>query len=166
MKINKGKILNINKRLISGGLSLTLVTLSLTGCGTNGRLEYEINEHGDNVCVSEASYDYLKECKVLVFEKNSKIMVCLAKEVNYDTYYNNYTAYYNIFGEQEIYRDGRDGNEKINSLKLLSNEPFVNYLIEYDKIKDTYTEQELKEIVDMIRDDYQKENNKELVKEK
>lgn len=85
------------------------------------------------------------------------------KVIEYNTYGKGkyYKRYFNVFGGQLIYNTLNDDSD----LKIVSEEDLTSYLVLYDKVKDYYSEEDLKEVLEQIRTDYEKENNKVLVKE-
>ena len=157
MKFSKGEIQNINKRLLSGVLSLTLMTVPLFGC--NGtELKYEKNSQGEMVCVSNIKHSYIEKYKVVVFGINNNQLFYITKVVDgkNDHYYE---EYYNIFGGELIYSSNKE-----SSLKIIKEEELINYLVLYDKVQQEYSEEDLKEILEQIKVDYKKETDKRLVK--
>ena len=155
MNIKKGKIRNINKKLIAGALVFTLVAVPLTGCQENEGFSYEINVQGEYIALGNVEYDFLKQCLFLVVE-NSK----------YDTieYYivkeNTIFYYVDIFNNKTVIDKNREENRKI-----LVNEKLSDYLYATNNIKASYTVEEVKLIFEQLKENYLKQNNKELVKE-
>lgn len=161
MKINKGTIKNINRKLIAGLLVVSL-TAGLTGCAIqNQGLEYSENIQGRYVCNTRAGYGYLKDCKVVVFELNDVHTIYIVRKLDRTPL--NSTAiryhYYNIFGNQLLY----DTFSESSSLKIIEETNLTDYLIIYNKVQIEYTEQELKDILEQIKTDYEEQKDKQLV---
>lgn len=163
MKINKGIIKNVNKRLFTGVMIFTISTTALMGCSHS--LEYVKNNHGELVCVNKVNHRYIEDYKVVVFEIDGNPTTFITKVIE-----NNGNGgkgpyckrYYNIFGDQLIY----DSLNKDSNLKIIEEEYLISYLVKYDKVKSEYSENDLKEVLELIKSDYQTEKNKELIKGK
>ena len=155
MKINKGIIKNINRKILAGGLALTLI--SSVGCTIKTDMKYRTDENGYIVGIDGSiSKGFLSNC-----------YFCKVK--------NNITEveYYTILKKQPVFTDRATFHKKYDLFtnQELTNENFeitdecsvTNYLNAINKIKDEYTEEELKEFVDEYAST--KEKNKELVKD-
>ena len=161
MKFSKGTIKNLNKRLLSGALCLTLIMVPLSGCDSS-KLRYKENSQGEMVCINNIKYQYIKKYKVVVLEIEDDIVFYIAKPIQLDPLGTGvpYADYYNVFGGQLVYST-KDDDSKI---KKIYDEYLTNYLISYDKVKEEYSEQELKEILELIKIDFKKQINRQLVK--
>ena len=169
MKINKGTIRNINKKLISGLLIVSLAA-PLAGCdskentGSYSWLEYKKDDSGAFVCNDVMTYEQIRDTKVIELGFDGRQTVYLAYLIDYSTALSNRSrTYYNVFGGQILYVKPDDDTE----LTILYEANLVDYLVSYDKVQDTYKEEELKKILEQIKADYeiQKEKDKQLVKE-
>lgn len=165
MKINKGTVKNINKKLIAGLLAVSLTT-TLSGCderanvGHYSWLEYEKDDSGMLVCKDVMVYDSIRQTKVVTFEFDGKRATYLAYFVSYNAGRDDQKEeYYNVFGGQVLYIK----QDKETKLKTLEENDLTDYLVSYNKVQSTYTEQELKDILNQIKEDYEQEKDKQLV---
>lgn len=165
MKINKGIVKNINKKLIASLLAVSLTT-SLTGCdeqlnvGRYDWLEYQKDDSGMMVCNDVMVYDRIRHTKVVTFEFDGNKATYLAYFVSYNNGRDNQKdVYYNVFGGQVLYIK----QDKETKLKILEENDLTDYLVSYNKVQSTYTEQELKDILNQIKEDYKEEKDKQLV---
>lgn len=165
MKFGKGTIKNINKKLIAGTLAMTLVMVPMFGCTNEQytKFEYCVNEHGGYTYSGVLLYSTIKDYKVVVLEKNDNYSIYIVSAVDgSDISKNNYRKeFYNIFGGNCIYDIQKDTDLNVVSEELLS-----DYLVVYDKVQNSYSAEEIEEILEQIKIDYSRKNNKQLVKEK
>ena len=168
MKFSKGVVKNINKKLLTGTLILTLVTTPLTGCSSStmdcNRFEYSVNEQGEYDVSGTVDYEVLKEYYFLVVENSSynttEFYICY-KDFHHRKYQQSYNTYYNIFNNQEIFDESLEDNRTI-----LFSGKLEDYLFAYNKIKANYKKEDVEQILEEMKKNYLKENNKQLVKEK
>lgn len=161
MKINKGIIENVNKKLLAEVLIFTLSTTPLVGCSNS--LKYEKNKQGELVCINKVKHSFVEDYKVVVFEIDGKQSIFIAEVLETNSFSGRGTyrkEYYNIFGGQLIYSSLNDDT----NLKIIEEEYLMSYLIKYDKVKSEYSEDDLKEILELIKNDYKKEKDKKLIK--
>ena len=165
MRINKGIVKNINKKLIAGLLAVSLTT-TFSGCdersnvGHYNWLEYKRDDSGILVCNDVMVYDAIRHTKIVTFDVDGKQATYLAYFASYNVgRYNQSDVYYNVFGGQVLYKK----QDKETKLTILEEEKLTDYLVVYDKIQNTYTEQELKDILNQIKEDYKEEKDKQLV---
>lgn len=166
VNINKCKISNLNKKLIAGLLAITLAA-PLVGCNNaeqNYGLEYTIDSEGRYV-YQNATFNSLKNCKVVVFECGEERIVYLTEVVSYTHRYGSTTHYYNIFGGQQLYWINSKGSTGSSSMTIEKEFSFTDYLVINGEVQQEYTEQELKDILEQIKADYELQNDKQLVKE-
>lgn len=153
MNIKSGRIKNINKKIIAGTLALTLLTFGLSGCASIKDIEYRKNEQGyvDGI-ENNVSYRLLEYCKFCKIENK------ITEETYYTIVYNpnNYrwVEGYDIFTGQNLF-EGSYNLEIIDSVK--------KWLNNLNMIKNEYTEEELKGILNAFIE--KQEKNKQLVKE-
>lgn len=162
MKISKGKISNVSKKIFAVGLTFVFLPTVFAGCMNHTNFVYERNEKGEYVCVENVEHNYLENCKVVVFELDGELSFYIAKVINYGTGASAHPCYYNVFGEQLIY-DASAGNT--SSIKIISEENLTAYLVAYDMVQHEYTEEDLYEVLERVKSDYESKNNKVLVKE-
>lgn len=157
MKTNKVIINNINKKLLAGTIALTLLTTSFTGCARTDYFEYTTNKQGENTCKNVVEYSRIEngEYKVIVLEYKSTLAIYITEKVSAGR-----DHYYSVFGYNEVY-----SNDGSFETVLLEESNLVDYLVTYDRVQKNYTEEEMQEILEQIKTDYEKDKNKELVKE-
>lgn len=153
MKIKKGIISNVNKKILTSSLALTLIVTS--GCTTIKDINYKTNTQG---CIykidGSISYDLLKKCYFAEVANNisdEKYYTIILKQFNILI---NITNHYNIFN-----------GEKINKYLYKYSElcSVESFLKENGEAKKCYTEFELRKLLNEFL--ISKEKNKELVKE-
>lgn len=153
MKIKQGRIKNINKKIIAGALTFALIGVPLAGCDAISidNINYVSNEQGDiNFTID---YKMLEHCSFYRVY-NNKIdkeyyTICLIDEYN-GSYF---IKTYDIFTKEEL---------KIseNSFKAIT--AVSHYLKELDMVKESYTETELKEILNVFVENHEK--SKQIIK--
>ena len=148
MKIDKGIVKNINRKLIAGGLALTLVTSA--GCTTINNIKYKRDEQGYITGIDgTVSYNILKDCGI--FEVQNKV----TQEKYYTIIYSpGYFYSYDLFTRQIINKDAFEFHICDNVTVCLNG---------LNKIKEEYTEEELREILNEYVSTQEK--NKQFVKE-
>ena len=156
MKFGKGKINNINKKLIASALALTLITTGLTGCSDVSieDISYVQNEQDNTQSISGAvKYETLKYCAFykVYNNKTDERYYTIALQ---DEYNGSYTVkYYDIFTGQYL---------NYSDYVFKSIDTVENYLVNLDMVKDEYTEEELKGLLNVFINN--QENSKQLVK--
>ena len=153
MHFSKGKIQNINKKILTGSLALILLTTGLTGCASVSieDIKYKKNEQGYVQSLETIKNDTLKYCGIYKVRNNKEdklyYTICLRDDFNGTLQ----VKYYDIFtGEELKYSDC-----VFNMVEVLD-----DYL---DSEKTEYKEEELKNILNEF---VQKEESyKKLVKE-
>jgi len=167
MKINKGTIKNINKKLLASTLALTFLTIPLVGC-SKSTFEYSTNEQGEVVATGTVDYDVLKKCyfvqiekTIEIDEKNYKKSECyIAKKQA--SRYGQIHWYYDILTEKNVFsNDFADEGEQIT--KEINME---DYLYAFEKIKNSYTADEIEILIEEIKKEFVVTEEKKLVKEK
>lgn len=158
MNLKKGKVNNINKKLIASLAALTLVTTGLTGC-SNVAIEdinYVVNsEDGTKSISGTVSYETLKYCGFykVYNNKTDERYYTIALQDEYNGSY--MVKYYDIFtGEQLNYSD----------YAFKSIDTVERYLVDLNMVKDKYTKEELQELLNVFINNQKVE--KQLVKEK
>ena len=153
MTNNKIIIKSINKKIIAGTLALTLITSGLSGCTSIKDIEYRRNEQGyvDGI-ENNVSYNFLKKCSFCKIENK------ITNESYYTIVYNandyRWAEGYEIFTGRNLF-EGNYDLEIIDSVK--------KWLNNLNMIKDEYTEEEIKELLNTFIE--KQEKNKQLVKE-
>ena len=160
--MNKNSIIinAINKRIVAGLLSVSLMT-GLTGCS---EVSYGIpmeTTDKDKIVYTSVGYDEIRNWRIVVFEFNEKKSVYLIEKIIISGRAGSTIRYYNVFGGQLLYAS----NNKSAELKIIEEMYLGDYLIINNKIQSTYTEQELKDILEEIKTEYEPEKDKQLVKE-
>lgn len=159
MKIGKGKISNINKKILASGLVLTFLTTPLVGCSNlNTTFEYSVNEQGQCEASGTISYNELKKCYFIGVKDHQE------DDIEYHIAYdqtNRCSVFKDIFTCAWVY-----GSLNPNDRILLTHEKLEYYLLKIDNIKTSYTKEDVEEILEQVKKIYLEEDNKELVKEK
>ncbi len=157
MDVRKGRINNINKKIIAGALVFALAGVPLAGCNAVSidDIKYSTNVNGDiqgiDGVVSSNTLNYCSFYTVYNNETNERYCtIGLMDEWN-GTYF---IKYYDIFTKEELV----PAKFSFKSIKSVN-----EYLNEINKIKQEYTEEELKQILNMFVETL--EGNKKLVKE-
>lgn len=171
LKTSKGVASNLNKKLLAGALALTLATTPFTGC-VNGLVETD--NKNTNVVVSGAmDSSVVKNLKLIEVKYADSNLLFLTIRTRVDNRFNNTTkyCYYNIFDEYSIIV--LTGNLGLNptdienndlGIRIIKEENFGDYLLYYGYDKNQYTNEELKEIFEFVKNNYEFENSKTLVK--
>lgn len=160
MKFAKGTIGNVNKRLIVGALSLTLLTTTLSGCGFKiDDVNYIRNEQGyideiDGTISYEFLSNYCIFCKVQNNLTGNEYYTIAYRPSKVVPVWNSYT-YFNIFNNQNLKTSNNTYNEIDN---------VENYLIELNMFKSEYTEEDLRQVLNMFIKMQENKQNKEYVK--
>lgn len=151
------KNLRINKRLFASILSFTMITTSLVGCSSEPfeRFSYETLEDGTVECIGRINYELLKKYEVVeltIFDKKELYVVQKSGTSRY---------YFNIENSLRIYNiDNDDSNKKITSLGKVE-----DYLLYYDMVKESYSIEDVENLLFMIKEDRELKEDKTLVKE-
>ena len=164
MKFSKGKINNVNKKLLAGGLALIMIGAPLTGCTEENIFEYTVNEQGQYEVSGVISYSNLDDYYFLVIENSgyNTIEYYIASKEMYTSLTGNYFVYKNIFNNQRVLKTNVDDDTR----KMKFCEKVANYLYATNDIKANYTKEEVEQILEGMKENYLNENNKQLVKEK
>lgn len=153
MTNNKVIFKSMNKKIIAGTLALTLITSGLSGCTSIKDIEYKRNEQGYvEGFENNVSYNFLKKCRFCKIENK------ITEETYYTIVYgaSNYrwVEGYDLFTGQNLF-EGSYSLEILDSVKT--------WLVNLNMVKDEYTEEELKELLNVFIE--KQEKNKQLVKE-
>lgn len=154
MKINKGIVKNINRKILAGGLALTL--FASVGCTSKTDMNYRTDENGYIVGIDgNVSKSILSSCFFCKVKNN----------ITADEYYTIYRLYTAVGHETFNKKVDLFTNQVLTSenFEITDGYSVTSYLNALNKTKDEYTEEELKEFVDEYAST--KEKNKELVKE-
>ena len=160
------KFNNINKRLIAGMLGGVMLTTPLTLAGCNS-YEYVTEEDGNIYLDSDKMYSYNDVKDLHVINVKTKI-----NENLYLVYIDKYfftgihMDYHDVFTGKEIIQEDSSGVVTTEGVELLSEERIEQYLISYNMLKDSYCVEDLKVLLEKIKQDVYSDNNKELVKNK
>ena len=161
MNFNKGKLKNVNKKLLAGGLALTMICTSLTGCVSIDDIKYTKDESGYIQGIDgNVTYKILESCDFYKVKNNitqEEYYTILLSDIDFFGNSIIYSAYYDIFTKQNL-TEGDFELEIVGSI--------TEYLIAFNMVKEAYSEEELKEILNKFIEIQEKENNKQLVKEK
>lgn len=164
-KSKKGIIKNINKNLLSSMLVLTLITTPLVGCVQKEvGIKYSKANKYNGKTIDNIDYELLKECHFLVIKNedndNTEFYIC-DDVYHFPKNFPSYCTYNDIFNKHELFNELNEEKEII-----VFREKINNYLLDYSMVKDNYTEKEVEFLLEQLKKDYFKQNNKQLVKEK
>lgn len=168
MKINKGKIKNISKKLTCGAICFTLVTTGLSACGENKNFKYGTTKTGEYLVTGNISYENLSADEFVVIDNKSydkkEYYICCRKSYinNGKTSMNKHDVYYNKLNNKIIF----DTAEQQNTRKLIKVVKLEDFLLAYNNVKSYYSKEEVEEILELLKQEYEKTNEKELVKVK
>lgn len=151
-----------NKKLKAYLMATTMLMTPLVLCTQENNCMYEISENGETQLTGTISYDTLKKCKIIELKKSDESEIFLTEQemmifyaaplritytdiMNNETVYNNYElAYMNT--------------------KLINVSDFTDYLDYYGEVKKEYTEEEIKNIMEKIKNEQKKEKGKVMSK--
>ena len=145
------KIKKVNLKLIAGILAIALIN---TGCTVSRGLPTETTDKGE-VVYSTVKFNNIKNWKVVVFEFNGQRSFYLTVKINGAGKFSSAT-YYDVFGGESLYVE----ENKNTKLSILMEAYLTDYLITYGKVQGTYTEKELKEILEQIKADFELQEEK------
>jgi len=169
MKFSKGKINNINKKILAGALAMTLVMVPMSGCALEEyvKFEYSVSEDGEYESSGKVDYELLKKYEFIVIENKTyetqEFYICeyvptYIGRVNVKLLSDQ--SYINVFNNKTVFKVDTDQR------KMIYSETLENYLYSTDNIKKYYTVEDVELIFEGMKENYLKENNKQLVKEK
>lgn len=165
MKFSKGTVKNINKKLVSGLLVLTLTTTGLAGCVQYNNFDYSVTEQGEYQVSGVIDYELFKNYRFIVIENKenntNEFYICKAKHI-IPTYTRHYYVYFNVFNNEKVF----DENKADGTRNLICFATLENYLYATNNIKKYYTIDDIEQIFNEMKENYLNENNKQLVKEK
>ena len=159
------KIGNINTKVLAASLSLVMTTTFLGGCYDN--FSYTTDSEGNVQIEGHVEHKLVKDSyKIIETELHGKREIYLVKKVlNSQS-----VSYYDVFNNYLILNVLKDNNETTgdSDINLISENNFSDYLIYYDEVKGNYSEEDLKRVLDKIKNDYvfETEEAKTLVKER
>lgn len=153
MKFSKGKLKNINKKLVTGALVFALASFPLAGCDAISidNINYVTNEQGDMAFTIDCNT--LEHCSFFRVYNNKidKEYYTIGLIDEYNGSY--FIKTYDIFTKEEI---------KISECSFKAITAVSHYLKDLDMVKESYTEEELKEILNIFLENQEK--SKQLVK--
>lgn len=162
MEKNKIILKSINKKILAGTIVLGLTATTLMGCDTTTHFEYTTNEQGKYVCNNVMKYSNIQkdDYKVIRIMRGTDITIYITKKerAGYFSKGQEYFYYYDIFGTDVVYTNYS------TKTTLLREENLEDYLINYDKVQEEYTEEEMQEILEQIKTDYEKSIGKTITK--
>ena len=169
MGIKKGKIRNINKKLIAGVLTISLITIPLLGCSelkvvNNSTI---VQENSKNV----ANFNKIKNSYFIVIKNSENDMLdyYIAERINYyegtsnkinGHIYVNLANGINVFARRvDAYYGDAMSYSRSKDLVLIDEISLEDYLYNLDMIKDMYTEKDIDEILIYMKQEYLNEKN-------
>lgn len=164
---------NINKRVIATLMAGTM-GLSFTGCG-----EIKDKYRWDNIEQSYSldgiySLSELKDSVCLVEIKQDdewNLHLSYVQSLDYDGNYHRitvvYNVYHDIFTNEAIYTENLLNSDiKNDNVFVNDNADIDSYLVNYNLIKENYTEEDLKQLLEFIKKDYTFNYDKQKVKQR
>ena len=99
--------------------------------------------------------------KVIWLLQNGETSIYITKkeQVSYTNEGNKRYCYYDVFGIDIVYI-----NDGTVDATLMREENLVDYLVNYNKVQQEYTEQEMQEILEQIKTNYEEVISKKLTK--
>ena len=154
------KNLNIYKPMLAIAASAVLVTTSLVGCASGPRnFNYGTSSTGDVVVSGYIAHDLLKQCEVVELTIYDKTELYIVRQGLDKTARGK--CYNNILNGHEILENaGKNENRIIKSLGGVE-----DCLLYYNMIKQSYTKEDVEELLSKIKEDYNNHHSKTLVKE-
>lgn len=158
MKLKNGKIGNINKKLLAGALALVFTATSFVGCATISDIDYTTNEQGyvDGLSSKISYTKYIEKCSFIKVKNN----------IINDEYY---TIGIRLFTDDLLDICCFDlftrQNLSLGDFELEYVDDVNEYLVAYNMVKDEYTEEELREVLNLFIENQEKDNTKQKVKE-
>lgn len=150
------KIKNVNRKLIAGILAVTL----LAGCSSESYgIPTETTDKGE-VVYSSVELNDIKNWKIVVFEFAGEKVIYLVEKTTAVARGYSSASYFNVFGGQCLYTTTNK-----NTILTIENEMQLgDYLIVNNIVQSSYTEEELKEILEQIKTEYELQQvDKQLV---
>ena len=143
--------------------SAVLVTTSLVGCTSGPRnFSYGTSSTGEVVVSGYIAHELLKTYEVVELTIYDKTEVYIAGKPIGDSRVGNDKEYYvNVLNDYKIFdKNDKNENKTIKSLGVVE-----DCLLYYNMIKNSYTKEDVEELLSKIKDDYNNHHSKALVKE-
>ena len=171
------KFNNINKRVIAALMAGTM-SLSFVGCSEiKDKYRWDDTEQvyslTDNYSLSELKFSvYLVETKQ---ENEWDLHLSYVQSLDYDGNYilnkrrvsTVYNVYHDVFTNEILYTENISNNNVKNDNVYVNNYIDIDsYLVKYNLIKESYTEEDLKQLLEFIKKDYIFNYDKQKVKQK
>lgn len=177
MNLKKGRINNINKKLIAGALTMTLVMVPMSGCARPNSIdehytgfEYTVSEDGRYEATGKIDYQLLKDYEFVVIENKTydvtEYYICKYIFVNNSDFdFANFgdQVYTDIYNNQIIFKIMHPVD---NAKRMIYSEKLENYFYATNNIKKNYTVEDVELIFSEMKENYLKQNGKQKVKEK
>ena len=138
MKIEKGKIKNISKKLVTGALMFSLVMVPLTGCDSISidNINYSTNEQGKiGFTINDKDLQYCSFYEVYDNKSHNMYYTIGFRDEFNGSYF---IKIYDVFTKKEL---------KISEYSFRSVKLVKEYLNEQNISKDEYTELDLKDVL-------------------
>lgn len=167
MKKNKGKISNINKKILALGLSFALIPTVFAGCTKDDdkpvNFEYATNEQGMYQMSGTIDYELLKKYCFIVVENSTsetkEYYICGKDERKYENRVVVRCFYKNIYDEKVVF----DTNGETVRTIIFETE-LEDYLLAYDFVKANYTKEDIDLLFEQMKETYLELGNKQLIK--
>lgn len=160
MKLNKGKVDNINKKILSSALVLTLTFATFTGCAKGFKYSkvIENNKLTTNV-TGKISANKLRLIELNIYGEKELRLVTTIKN-------NDITEYWDVFENYKVIELRNSSNvfEKDDNIKIENEQKYKDYLIYYGYKGNYFKMREIKESFNITKKIYENNSNKRLVK--
>lgn len=171
------KLNNINKRVIAALMAGTM-SLSFAGCGEiKDKYRFDDAEQTyslvDNYSLNNLKFSvYLVETKQ---ENDWNLHLSYVQSLDYDgSYILNkrrvsavYNVYHDVFTNEILYTENISNNNIKNDNVYVNDYADIDsYLVKYNLVKETYTEDDLKQLLEFIKKDYTFNYDIQKVKQK
>ena len=136
----------INKKTITIALAGVIALTPLSACS------YQTNEDGAIELVTNVSFDTLSSSRVVILKTKGDVKVYISNE------HSDY-SYNDILTDKTIYQIN-NRTEEVSSdyegIEFICEESVMPYLLIYDYIKESYTKEDIVNLIKNIENDYYK----------
>lgn len=162
-KLKKENIINaVTNIVVLGGITaaIGIPIISYVSSEENKHFKYRGNGNGQYIAEGTLKLENLKQCSFIQLSTNESY-ICYKNHYNSHGY--KYDEYVNLLNNQLVYSNNKNYE---NSNRKLTNEILISdYLYGYNDVKAEYTPEDVKNLLEQIKEDI-KEENKVLVKTK
>lgn len=153
--------------VFTGGLPVTCVVCAKEE-EKNRYFKYDVNESGEYVVDGIMKFEELKKCYFVEIENStwdSKEFYICRKEADKGRYAKGFTYFNLLNNEQIFYKSTSDKSETESNGRNIVNETLLeDYLYTLDEVKAEYTPDDVKNILEQMKETTLEKENKVLVK--